>query len=242
MDVSFTAENSGDLRVEAAAHFTDALAPVIPDDVLTAIHSGSNDDASTLTDNALRLLGAWGELTADDLSADIALSADCGPIVLNSTLQYDRSSIDGQSYGSIQKNTLAVYFSGSKICDADTASQQLVDATSLIDLCYQSILNGSAGCDKVSDGYLYGLSLDSDAMSELAAAIAPDIKAQNVTFSSGRISVRVSEQGELQSVNISCSGALHLILSDAPVSLSAVITPADRAFSIPQPALNALKQ
>lgn len=176
MDVSFTAENSGDLRVEAAAHFTDALAPVIPDDVLTAIHSGSNDDASTLTDNALRLLGAWGELTADDLSADIALSADCGPIVLNSTLQYDRSSIDGQSYGSIRKNTLAVYFSGSKICDADgnsvdTASQQLVDATSLIDLCYQSILNGSAGCDKVSDGYLYGLSLDSDAMSELAAAI-----------------------------------------------------------------------
>ena len=247
MDVSFTAENSGDLRVEAAAHFTDALAPVIPDDVLTAIHSGSNDDASTLTDNALRLLGAWGELTADDLSADIALSADCGPIVLNSTLQYDRSSIDGQSYGSIQKNTLAVYFSGSKICDADgnsvdTASQQLVDATSLIDLCYQSILNGSAGCDKASDGYLYGLSLDSDAMSELAAAIAPDIKAQDVTFSSGRISVCVSEQGELQSVNISCSGALHLILSDAPVSLSAVITPADRAFSIPQPALNALKQ
>lgn len=247
MDVSFTAENSGDLRVEAAAHFTDALAPVIPDDVLTAIHSGSNDDASTLTDNALRLLGAWGELTVDDLSADIALSADCGPIVLNSTLQYDRSSIDGQSYGSIRKNTLAVYFSGSKICDADgnsvdTASQQLVDATSLIDLCYQSILNGSAGCDKVSDGYLYGLSLDSDAMSELAAAIAPDIKAQDVTFSSGRISVRVSEQGELQSVNISCSGALHLILSDAPVSLSAVITPADRAFSIPQPALNALKQ
>ena len=200
MDVSFTAENSGDLRVEAAAHFTDALAPVIPDDVLTAIHSGSNDDASTLTDNALRLLGAWGELTADDLSADIALSADCGPIVLNSTLQYDRSSIDGQRYGSIQKNALAVYFSGSKICDADgnsvdTASQQLIDATSLIDLCYQSILNGSAGCDKVSDGYLYGLSLDSDAMSELAAAIAPDIKAQDVTFSSGRISVRVSEQG-----------------------------------------------
>ena len=74
MDISFTAENSGVLRVEAAAHFTDALAPVIPDDVLTAIHSGSNDDASTLTDNALRLLGAWGELTADDLSADIALS------------------------------------------------------------------------------------------------------------------------------------------------------------------------
>lgn len=249
MDVQFTAENSGDLQVNASAHFTDALAPVIPDDVLTAIRSDGDDDASssTLTDDALRLLGAWGVLTADDLSADIALSADCGPIVLSSTLQYDRSSIDGQSYGSIQKNTLAVYFSDSKICDADgnsvdTASEQLVDASSLIDLCYQSILNGSAGCEKVSDGYLYGLSLDSDAMRELAAAIAPDIKSQDVTFSSGRISVRVSEQGELQSVNVSCSGALHLILSDAPASLSAVITPAGRVFSIPQPALNALKR
>ena len=247
MRMNFAAENSGDLHVNADAVFTDASAPVVPDEVLSAIRSSSAASSSTLTDDALRLLGAWGELTADDLSADIALSADCGPIVLSSTLQYDRSSIDGQSYGCIRKNTLAVYFSGDKICDAsgnsvDAASAQLVDASSIIDLCYRLILDGSAGCERVSDGYLYGLSLDSDAMNDLAAAIAPDIKAQNVTFSSGRISVLVSEQGALKSVNISCSGALHLILSDAPASLSAVITPAEREFSIPQPALNALKQ
>ena len=247
MRMNFAAENSGDLHVNADAVFTDASAPVVPDEVLSAIRSSSAASSSTLTDDALRLLHAWGELTNDISSSDISLSADCGPIVLSSTLQYDRSSIDGQSYGCIRKNTLAVYFSGSKICDAsgnsvDAASAQLVDASSLIDLCYRLILDGSAGCERVSDGYLYGLSLDSDAMNDLAAAIAPDIKAQNVTFSSGRISVLVSEQGALKSVNISCSGALHLILSDAPASLSAVITPAEREFSIPQPALNALKQ
>lgn len=248
MRMNFAAENSGDLHVNADAVFTDASAPVVPDEVLSAIRSsGGAASSSTLTDDALRLLHAWGELTNDISSSDISLSADCGPIVLSSTLQYDRSSIDGQSYGCIRKNTLAVYFSGDKICDAsgnsvDAASAQLVDASSLIDLCYRLILDGSAGCERVSDGYLYGLSLDSDAMNDLAAAIAPDIKAQNVTFSSGRISVLVSEQGALKSVNISCSGALHLILSDAPASLSAVITPAEREFSIPQPALNALKQ
>lgn len=248
MRMNFAAENSGDLHVNADAVFTDASAPVVPDEVLSAIRSsGGAASSSTLTDDALRLLHAWGELTNDISSSDISLSADCGPIVLSSTLQYDRSSIDGQSYGCIRKNTLAVYFSGNKICDAsgnsvDAASAQLVDASSLIDLCYRLILDGSAGCERVSDGYLYGLSLDSDAMNDLAAAIAPDIKAQNVTFSSGRISVLVSEQGALKSVNISCSGALHLILSDAPASLSAVITPAEREFSIPQPALNALKQ
>ena len=247
MRMNFAAENSGDLHVNADAVFTDASAPVVPDEVLSAIRSFSVASSSTLTDDALRLLHAWGELTNDISSSDISLSADCGPIVLSSTLQYDRSSIDGQSYGCIRKNTLAVYFSGDKICDAsgnsvDAASAQLVDASSIIDLCYRLILDGSAGCERVSDGYLYGLSLDSDAMNDLAAAIAPDIKAQNVTFSSGRISVLVSEQGALKSVNISCSGALHLILSDAPASLSAVITPAEREFSIPQPALNALKQ
>ena len=248
MRMNFAAENSGDLHVNADAVFTDASAPVVPDEVLSAIRSsGGAAPSSTLTDDALRLLHAWGELTNDISSSDISLSADCGPIVLSSTLQYDRSSIDGQSYGCVRKNTLAVYFSGDKICDAsgnsvDTASAQLVDASSLIDLCYRLILDGSADCERVSDGYLYGLSLDSDAMNDLAAAIAPDIKAQNVTFSSGRISVLVSEQGALKSVNISCSGALHLILSDAPASLSAVITPAEREFSIPQPALNALKQ
>ena len=247
MRMSFAAENSGDLHVNADAVFTDASAPVVPDEVLSAIRSSSATPSSTLTDDALRLLHAWGELTNDISSSDISLSANCGPIVLSSTLQYDRSSIDGQSYGCIRKNTLAVYFSGDKICDAsgnsvDAASAQLVDASSLIDLCYRLILDGSAGCERVSDGYLYGLSLDSDAMNDLAAAIAPDIKAQNVTFSSGRISVLVSEQGALKSVNISCSGALHLILSDAPASLSAVITPVEREFSIPQPALNALKQ
>ena len=247
MRMNFAAENSGDLHVNADAVFTDASAPVVPDEVLSAIRSSSAASPSTLTDDALRLLHAWGELTNDISSSDISLSADCGPIVLSSTLQYDRSSIDGQSYGCIRKNTLAVYFSGDKICDAsgnsvDAASAQLVDASSLIDLCYRLILDGSAGCERVSDGYLYGLSLDSDAMNDLAAAIAPDIKAQNVTFSSGRISVLVSEQGALKSVNILCSGALHLILSDAPASLSAVITPAERELSIPQPALNALKQ
>lgn len=248
MRMSFAAENSGDLHVNADAVFTDASAPAVPDEVLSAIRSsGGADSSSTLTGDALRLLHAWGELTNDISSSDISLSADCGPIVLSSTLQYDRSSIDGQSYGCIRKNTLAVYFSGDKICDAsgnsvDAASAQLVDTSSLIVLCYRLILDGSAGCERVSDGYLYGLSLDSDAMNDLAAAIAPDIKAQNVTFSSGRISVLVSEQGALKSVNISCSGALHLILSDAPASLSAVITPAEREFSIPQPALNALKQ
>ena len=39
----------------------------------------------------------------------------------------------------------------------DTASAQLVAASSLIDLCYRLILDGSAGCERVSDGRIVGM-------------------------------------------------------------------------------------
>ena len=88
----------------------------------------------------------------------------------------------------------------------------------------------------------YTLTLDEDGMNALSAAITPGLRTQNVSFTSGCIEALVGADGTLRSVSISCSGALHLILSDAPASLSAVITPAEREFAIPQPALNALKQ
>ena len=79
-------------------------------------------------------------------------------------------------------------------------------------------------------------------MSDLAAAIAPGIKEQDVSFTSGRIEALVTADGALRSISVSCSGALHLILTDAPATVSAVITPTTREFTFAQPALNALKQ
>lgn len=58
-------------------------------------------------------------------------------------------------------------------------------------------------------------------MSDLAAAIAPGIKEQDVSFTSGRIEALVTADGALRSVSVSCSGALHLILTDAPATVSA---------------------
>ena len=247
MELRFYTEGAGDLSVDASAVFrSSAAAPVIPDDVTDAMSSSSTEVIGTLTDDTLRLLQALSALYEQDtLSADIALSADCGPIVLSDTLQYDRRDYDGQRIACIRKNTLSYYFSDGVISDADgnkLDSAELVDSAQLIELCYELLANGTAACTETDGGWSYTLTLEEDGMSDLAAAIAPGIKEQDVSFTSGRIEALVTADGALRSVSVSCSGALHLILTDAPATVSAVITPTTREFTFAQPALNALKQ
>ena len=247
MELRFRSEGAGDLRVEASVLFRDsASAPIIPEEVRSAMRSSSTEVSGTLTDDTLRLLQALSALYEQDtLSADIALSADCGPIVLSDTLQYDRRDYDGQSISCIRKNTLAFYFSDGVICDESgnkLDSADLVDSAQLIDLSCELLMNGTAACTETENGRSYTLTLDEDGMAALSTAIAPDIKTQNVSFTSGRIEVLVGADGALRSISISCSGALHLILTDAPATVSAVITPTTREFTFAQPALNALKQ
>ena len=246
MELRFRSEGAGDLRVEASVLFRDsASAPAIPEEVRSAMRSSSTEVSGTLTDDTLRLLQALSALYGQDtLSADIALSADCGPIVLSDTLQYDRHDYDGQSISCIRKNTLAFYFSDGVICDESgnkLDSADLVDSAQLIDLSCELLMNGTAACTETENGRSYSLTLDEDGMAALSAAIAPGIKTQNVSFTSGRIEALVGADGALRSISVSCSGALHLILTDAPAAVSAVITPTTREVSFSQQALSALK-
>ena len=242
-ELRFRSEGAGDLRVKASVLFRDsASAPVIPEEVRSAMRASSTEVSGTLTDDTLRLLQALSVLYGQDtLSADIDLSADCGPIVLSDTLQYDRHDYDGQSISCIRKNTLAFYFSDGVICDESgnkLDSADLVDSAQLIDLSCELLMNGTAACAETENGRSYSLTLDEDGMAALSAAIAPGIKTQNVSFTSGRIEALVGADGALRSISISCSGALHLILTDAPAAVSAVIT---REVLFSQQALSALK-
>ena len=64
------------------------------------------------------VLEAWSARSERERdSADIALSADCGPIVVNDTLHFDRQKISGQNIGCVSKNGAAVYFSGDTLYD-----------------------------------------------------------------------------------------------------------------------------
>lgn len=220
-------------------------APQVPEAVTAAIAGGTEPENTVLPADTLRLLRSWAALRSREvLAADLTLTADCGPLVLRDTLQYDRRTVDGQDFTAVRKGALSLYFSGDKLCDAEghvlTTDDALASQAQLLQLAYQLVLNGTAACTQTGGTDTYTLTLDEAGAAELAAAIAPDIQSQHVAFTGGRVTMEVQDT-QLCSVRITCSGSISVALTEANASLSADIRFVSRNYPFPRAVLNALQ-
>lgn len=230
----------------AAMDFTAKVtAPQVPEAVTAAIAGGTEPENTVLPADTLRLLRSWAALRSREvLAADLTLTADCGPLVLRDTLQYDRRTVDGQDFTAVRKGALSLYFSGDKLCDAEghvlTTDDALAAQARLLQLAYQLVLNGTAACTQTGGTDTYTLTLDEAGAAEFAAAIAPDIQSQHVAFTGGRVTMEVQDT-QLCSVRITCSGSISVALTEANASLSADIRFVSRNYPFPRAVLNALQ-
>ena len=220
-------------------------APQVPEAVTAAIAGGTEPENTVLPADTLRLLRSWAALRSREvLAADLTLTADCGPLVLRDTLQYDRRTVDGQDFTAVRKGALSLYFSGDKLCDAEghvlTTDDALASQARLLQLAYQLVLNGTAACTQTGGTDTYTLTLDEAGAAEFAAAIAPDIQSQHVAFTGGRVTMEVQDT-QLCSVHITCSGSISVALTEANASLSADIRFVSRNYPFPRAVLNALQ-
>lgn len=220
-------------------------APQVPEAVTAAIAGGTEPENTVLPADTLRLLRSWAALRSREvLAADLTLTADCGPLVLRDTLQYDRRTVAGQDFTAVRKGALSLYFSGDKLCDAEghvlTTGDALASQAQLLQLAYQLVLNGTAACTQTGDASTYTLTLDGAGAAEFAAAIAPDIQSQHVAFTGGRVTMEVQD-AQLRSVRITCSGSISVALTEANASLSADIRFVSRNYPFPSAVLNALQ-
>ena len=220
-------------------------APQVPEAVTAAIAGGTEPENTVLPADTLRLLRSWTALRSREvLAADLTLTADCGPLVLRDTLQYDRRTVDGQDFTAVRKGALSLYFSGDKLCDAEghvlTTDDALASQARLLQLAYQLVLNGTAACTQAGGTDTYTLTLDEAGAAEFAAAIAPDIQSQHVAFTGGRVTMEVQDT-QLCSVRITCSGSISVALTEANASLSADIRFVSRNYPFPRAVLNALQ-
>ena len=220
-------------------------APQVPEAVTAAIAGGTEPENTVLPADTLRLLRSWAALRSREvLAADLTLTADCGPLVLRDTLQYDRRTVDGQDFTAVRKGALSLYFSGDKLCDAEghvlTTDDALASQAQLLQLAYQLVLNGTAACTQTGGTDTYTLTLDEAGAAEFAAAIAPDIQSQHVAFTGGRVTMEVQDT-QLCSVRITCSGSISVALTEANASLSADIRFVSRNYPFPRAVLNALQ-
>ena len=220
-------------------------APQVPEAVTAAIAGGTEPENTVLPADTLRLLRSWAALRSREvLAADLTLTADCGPLVLRDTLQYDRRTVAGQDFTAVRKGALSLYFSGDKLCNAEghvlTTGDALASQAQLLQLAYQLVLNGTAACTQTGDTDTYTLTLDEAGAAEFAAAIAPDIQSQHVAFTGGRVTMEVQD-AQLRSVRITCSGSISVALTEASASLSADIRFVSRNYPFPRAVLNALQ-
>ena len=220
-------------------------APQVPEAVTAAIAGGTEPENTVLPADTLRLLRSWAALRSREvLAADLTLTADCGPLVLRDTLQYDRRTMAGQDFTAVRKGALSLYFSGDKLCDAEghvlTTDDALASQAQLLQLAYQLVLNGTAACTQTGGTDTYTLTLDEAGAAEFAAAIAPDIQSQHVAFTGGRVTMEVQDT-QLCSVRITCSGSISVALTETNASLSADIRFVSRNYPFPRAVLNALQ-
>lgn len=211
----------------------------IPEAVRDAVAGGEYEAAQPLSEDLLRVAGAWQALNEEDaLRAKLTVSADCGPVILEDSFALYRWESGGTRIGSIQKNGFQLYFTDTAVCDQNggviqEGDAEAVEAAKLLDVAYQFCLNAEMDCVPSGAGYIYTASLDGAGMEAVAYAVAPETEDLDVTFTSGSIQAFILDD-ELQYISFDCAGTVRVALVSAGVSIGARI---DFSEEVPETAL-----
>lgn len=202
----------------------------LPQAVDQALSAGLPETQEVIPEDLFRLLCAWTDLNQEEsYTADLVLGVDCGPLNLDETLKYGQTFVEDQKIGCVRSGGLAVYFANGQFCgpggavltEAESALAQRID---LLQVLYQICLNGSFDCVDTGNGsWLYTLTLDQDAMKQVALAAAPDMESQPVTLTEGRVQILVKD-GSIASIRCACTGGLEGLEQALPVTVSAKLS------------------
>lgn len=198
----------------------------IPEPVKETVCSGETETEVAISEDIFRLLSAWTDLSQEEaLAADVTLGVECSPISLNESMKYERTMVEGEKIGCIRKKDLAVYFANGSFCDQNGVllneqDNELTDRAHLLEVLYQVCLNGDFKCaDTGNNTWIYTLTLDQNAMKEVAYAAAPEMETLPVTLASGSVQIMVKGTS-ITEFDYSCTGSLDALEETAPVTVS----------------------
>ncbi|MGM9661506.1 MAG: hypothetical protein ACI3WR_00240 [Oscillospiraceae bacterium] len=223
--------------------------PTVPEAVEDRLLAGDYTAEADLSEDLLILLSAWGELGGrDPLRTTVALRADCGPLILNDSLELYRTEIRGLTVSAVEKSGTRLYFTENALCDESgelslSAHRDDVAAAELPELLYLLCENGDVTCTSSGESRSYALTLDEEGARRVACAIAPAAEELDIDFDSGSVRLTVSD-GKLRTVTVACSGRLQLLLSSAEAEIGAELAfPEGYAdFSVPDEVYQVLKE
>ena len=200
-------------------------AHTVPTAVTDAIANGGYQGKLELTEDLLRVLSAASELgRRDPLAARVRLSANCGPVIFDTSLDYTRTVKDGKTVSCIRTGALELYFSGETVLSKDgspaVSEQTLVKCADLIDLAYRACLEDSAASEQTETGWHYTLSLSAEQTKQAACAIAPEAEKLDVQYLPGTLELDV-QGGAITALRVTTGGSVQVGVVDTQVSISA---------------------
>lgn len=190
---------------------------------------GKETDPDSLVsrpDHVLRLAAAWEELRGREYySADLELSADCGPVVLSEDLRLYHWKEENIS--AVGKNNTLLYFTDSFVCDkngnnVNSGSTDMVGAAEILAFAYAFSSNIDSECSGSQGDYTYTFVLDEEAMRVVVAAVAPDAASLDIQYGKGTLVIHISDN-EIKDLSVSCTGTIQIVLTEAEVAVSANI-------------------
>ena len=208
----------------------------VPEKVAGAAAGNNAAELPEITDGLFRIITAWAELDSrESTSAELTLSADCGPVVVDSSIDLSSWLTDGERIYCARKGGLSLYFNSVKTVKKDgtavsSADSSLIDAAKLADAAYLACLNGSISTSQNGSistsqngsSYICKLSLDGDSIAQIVQLIAPDVAKLDANFSYGTLEITISDE-KISEICISCTGTMKVVLVETPISAAADI-------------------
>ncbi len=200
----------------------------LPQAVRMAVTSGEYANAQEIGPELERLILVWTTLAMrDPLTADVTLSANCGPLLLDETLNWQRTNWNGTELSCVSRRGTRLYFTDDAACTGNGVSVELgsdsrAGASKLLHLAYEAFLLGEAECTATTTGgWRYSVVLDADAMAAFAEAIAPETQTLGSSLDEGSIRLELTGDAEASSITVQCKGTVRVVRADIPASVGA---------------------
>ena len=211
----------------------------IPQAVLDAANDKDAVKLPAMTDDLMNLMTAWYQWYQQDTHlAQVSLTANCGPVVVNDQLELSTANVEGKTVYGIRKNGRSIYWSDGQLLNQDgsavTEDQQSPEnMAQLLDIAYLICQNGTFTTTQQSGTTLYTMELTGDSMEKIAEIIAPDAAKLGPELTGGTLTVHVTD-GTLSGISFDLGGSVTIATFGADVSITGQMEFEDGDVTIPE--------
>ena len=182
----------------------------------------------------LSLFSAWMKFDdAENLTAEISLNAEGGPLSVSTDCSYFRTKVNGTYLHCLSTPIMTMYFTDHAACTEDGSSLQGTenqprDAARIISAARELSLDGRYSCEHNGDTRIFNISLDPEASEKLAETVMPQLREMHLTYGDNTVGIWVTN-GRIENIEFRCRGGIKIVnrQTEADINVTVQFTEED---------------